>query len=93
MDTSVIANICCTVYYTVATIESIPAIVRIIRTKSSTDISLVYVLLSFIALTSWSAYIFLTEQTILVYIGTLWDILVSVVYYVVVLLYHKDSPI
>ena len=87
-----IADICCFIYYTIATIQSLPTIFRIIKHKQSTDISLISTCLSFIAGISWTTYIFLSQQTTLVYIGSAWDMLVCVVYTIVVIKYHADNP-
>ena len=87
----IIANICCLIYYVIATISTLPHIVRIVKRKSSTDISLTGTILSTISGTCWTIYIFLTQQTILVYIGTIWDFIVMVIYIVVVFKYHKKS--
>lgn len=86
------ANICCLIYYTIATIQSLPTIFRIIKHRQSTDISLISTYLGFIAGTAWTIYIFLTEQTTLVYIGTVWDMLICIVYTITVILYHDDNP-
>lgn len=86
------ATICCLIYYTIATIQSLPTIARIIKHKQSTDISLISTFLGFISGASWTTYIFLSEQTTLVYIGSAWDMLVCLVYTIVVVMYHKDNP-
>lgn len=86
----VIANICCFIYYTIATIQTIPTIIRILRYKESTDISLISIYLQFISATAWTTYIFLTSQTILVYIGSAWDYMVYLIYASVVIRYHGD---
>lgn len=89
---TVLADICCIIYYVIATVQTIPMIARILRTKSSSDYSLVGILLSFISTTAWTTYIYLSEHTLLVYLGTAWDALVALVYYVAVIRYHENNP-
>ena len=86
--TEFIANICCIVYYVIATVGALPTIARIIKRKSSTDISKVSVCMDALSTTCWTIYIFLTHQTLLVYVGTVWDFIVVAVYITVVLKYH-----
>ena len=66
----------CTIYYIVSYIETIPQIIKLIKTKSSNDYSLGMILLQLIALISWSLYIFTSIQNIVVYIGTIVDFLI-----------------
>ena len=87
-----LADICCFIYYAIATIQTIPTIYRILKYKSSTDISLVSTVLSAISCLAWDIYIFVSLQTPLVYLGTIWDTIVLIVYIIVVFLYHNDSP-
>lgn len=68
----------CTIYYILSYIETIPQIVKLIKTKSSNDYSLGMILIQFIALVSWSIYIFTSIQNIIVYIGTIIDLLLLV---------------
>lgn len=86
------ADVCCFICYTLSSVQSLPAIVRIIKQKRSTDISLTSVCLCYIASLAWTAYIFLTSQSTLVYVGTVWDIIVVTVYSVVVFVYHENNP-
>ena len=65
----------CTIYYVLSYIESIPQIVKLLKTKSSNDYSLGMISLQLIALISWSLYIFTSKQSIVVYIGTIIDLL------------------
>lgn len=86
-----LANICVTIYYILATIGTLPFIFRILRRKSSSDVSLVSTFMTYIGSVCWTIYIFVTEQSLLVYIGTIWDMLVYTVYTIVVLRYHKEN--
>ena len=65
----------CTIYYFLSYIEIIPKIVKLLKTKSSNDYSLGMISLQLIALISWSLYIFTSKQSIVVYIGTIIDLL------------------
>ena len=65
----------CTIYYVLSYIETIPQIVKLLKTKSSNDYSLGMISLQLIALISWSLYIFTSKQSIIVYIGTIIDLL------------------
>ncbi len=65
----------CTIYYVLSYIETIPQIVKLLKTKSSNDYSLGMISLQLIALISWSLYIFTSKQSIVVYIGTIIDLL------------------
>ena len=65
----------CTIYYILSYIETIPQIVKLLKTKSSNDYSLGMISLQLIALISWSLYIFTSKQSVIVYIGTILDLL------------------
>ncbi len=65
----------CTIYYVLSYIETIPQIIKLLKTKSSNDYSLGMISLQLIALISWSLYIFTSKQSIIVYIGTIIDLL------------------
>ena len=65
----------CTIYYILSNIETIPQIIKLLKTKSSNDYSLGMVSLQLMALISWSIYIFTSNQHIIVYIGTAIDLL------------------
>lgn len=82
-------EILCIIYYTCSYISTVPAVVKIIKTKSSNDYSLGNVLLSAIALTSWTIYIFSTKQSLAVYVGTTADAILGIIHYVVILRYYK----
>ena len=80
----------CTIYYILSYIETVPQIIKLLKTKSSNDYSLGMILLQFIALVSWSLYIFTSIQSIIVYIGTVIDLLLLIfVDYLIVKFYKK----
>lgn len=65
----------CTIYYIFSYIQTVPQIVKLLKTKSSNDYSLGMVAFQFIALVSWSMYIFTSTQDVIVYIGTVIDLI------------------
>lgn len=79
----------CTIYYIFSYMESIPQIIKLIKTKSSNDYSLGKLLLQLIALISWSIYIFTSKQSIIVYIGTIIDLLLLFLNDWLILKYYK----
>ncbi len=82
-------SIFCTIYYIFSYVEIIPQIVKLIKTKSSNDYSLGMVMLQFIALTSWTLYIFTSNQNIIVYIGTIIDMLLLIFIDLLIIKYYK----
>jgi uncharacterized protein with PQ loop repeat len=79
----------CTIYYVLSYAETIPQIIKLLKNKSSNDYSLVMVLLQFIALISWSLYIFTSVQSVIVYIGTIVDFLLLIIVDFLIIKYFK----
>ena len=79
----------CTIYYVLSYIETIPQIVKLLKTKSSNDYSLGMISLQLIALISWSLYIFTSKQSIVVYIGTIVDLVLLLLVDFLILKYYK----
>lgn len=79
----------CTIYYILSYIYTIPQILKLIKTKSSNDYSLGMITLQLIALVSWSLYIFTSIQSIVVYIGTIIDLLLLLFVDFLILKYYK----
>ena len=52
----------CTIYYILSYIETVPQIIKLIKTKSSNDYSLGMIFLQLTALISWSIYIFTSKH-------------------------------
>ena len=65
----------CTIYYVLSYIQTIPQIIKLLKTKSSRDYSLGMITIQLIAIISWSLYIFTSKQNIVVYIGTIIDLI------------------
>ena len=79
----------CTIYYICSYIETVPQIIKLIKTKSSNDYSLGFVVLQFIALVCWSLYIFTSKQNTIVYIGTIIDLVLLITVDYLILKYFK----
>jgi len=82
-------TIFCTIYYVLSYIETFPQIIKLIKTKSSNDYSLGMIFLQLIALISWSIYIFTSQQSIIVYIGTVIDLVLLFLIDFLILKYYK----
>lgn len=67
----------CTIYYVCSYIQTVPQVIKLIKTKSSNDYSLWQVFLGMIGLICWSIYIFTSSQAMIVYIGTIIDLVLE----------------
>ena len=79
----------CTIYYVLSYIETVPQIIKLLKTKSSNDYSLGMITLQFVALLSWSIYIFTSSQNTIVYIGTIIDLVLLIFVDFLILKYYK----
>lgn len=79
----------CTIYYICSYIQTVPQLIKLIKTKSSNDYSLWQVALGFVGLVCWSIYIFTSNQTIIVYIGTIIDLLLLILVDILILVFYK----
>ena len=79
----------CTIYYVLSYIQVVPQIIKLLKTKSSHDYSLEMITIQLIALISWSLYIFTSIQSIIVYIGTVLDLLLLVFVDILIFKYYK----
>lgn len=79
----------CTIYYIFSYIQTIPQIVKLLKTKSSNDYSLGMITLQFISIVAWSLYIFTSIQNVVVYIGTVIDLLIVLFVDILILKYYK----
>ena len=82
-------TIFCTIYYILSYIQTIPQIIKLIKTKSSNDYSLTMIIIQFISITCWSIYIFTSKQNNIVYIGTVIDLLLIIIVDILILKYYK----
>ena len=78
----------CTIYYIMNYIHSIPQIIKLIKTKSSNDYSLWTISIHLIAIISWTLYVFTSKQNIVVYIGTVVDLIILLVVDFLILRYY-----
>jgi len=67
----------CTIYYICSYIQTVPQVYKLIKTKSSNDYSLWQVFLGMTGLICWSIYIFTSSQAMIVYIGTIIDLVLE----------------
>ena len=81
----------CTIYYIFSYIETIPQIVKLIKTKSSNDYSLGNIGLQLIGIISWSLYIFTSKQNTIVYVGTVIDLVLLLLMDYLIIKYYKFS--
>ncbi|MBR0462228.1 MAG: hypothetical protein IJJ00_05925 [Erysipelotrichaceae bacterium] len=82
-------EIFCTIYYVLNYVKTVPQILKLIRTKSSSDYSLSMILLQLISMISWSLYIFTSVQSIIVYIGTVIDLILLVITDILIVVYYR----
>jgi len=82
-------SVFCTIYYILSYIQTIPQIIKLIKSKSSNDYSIGMLILQLTAIISWSIYIFTSEQSIIVYIGTVIDLLLLLLIDFLILKYYK----
>ena len=79
----------CTIYYILSYIETVPQIAKLIKTKSSNDYSLGMITIQLIALICWSIYVFTSIQSVIVYIGTIVDLILLLLVDFLILKYYK----
>ena len=80
----------CTVYYVLNYVKTIPQICKLIQTRSSSDYSMFMIILQLISMISWSLYIFTSLQSVIVYIGTVLDLVLLIITDILIVrYYHK----
>ncbi|MBR2712293.1 MAG: PQ-loop repeat-containing protein [Bacilli bacterium] len=79
----------CTIYYVLSYIQTIPQIIKLIKTKSSNDYSLLMITIQLIGLICWSLYIFTSNQSVIVYIGTVIDLLLLLIVDFLIVKYYE----
>ena len=82
-------TIFCTIYYVLSYTYTVPQIIKLIKTKSSNDYSLGMISLQLIAVISWTLYIFTSIQSVVVYIGTIIDLLLLLFVDFLILKYYR----
>ena len=84
----------CTIYYILSYMQTIPQIIKLVKTKSSNDYSLGTISLQLLANISWAMYIFTSTQSIIVYIGTIVDLfLLFLIAFLIVKYYRFKSVV
>lgn len=86
-------TIFCTIYYILSYVSTVPQIIKLLKTNSSNDYSLGKTALQLISIISWSLYIFTSKQNIVVYIGTIADLLLLLLIDFLILKYYKFKKI
>lgn len=81
----------CTIYYVFSYIQIVPQIIKLLKTKSSNDYSLIMLLLQLISIISWTIYIYTSKQNMIVYIGTIIDLILVVFIDILIIKYYKFS--
>lgn len=83
-------TIFCTAYYIFSYCEIVPQIIKLIKTKSSEDYSIGTLTLQLLALIFWTLYIFTSPQNIIVYIGTIIDLVLLLVIDLLIILFYDN---
>ena len=78
----------CTIYYICSYLHVIPQMIKLIKTKSSNDYSLLTIGIQFIGVTCWTIYIFTSVQSIVVYIGSAIDMILYTLVDILILKYY-----
>ena len=81
----------CTIYYVFSYIQIVPQIIKLLKTKSSNDYSLIMLLLQLISIISWTIYIYTSKQNMIVYIVTIIDLILVVFIDILIIKYYKFS--
>ena len=79
----------CIIYYLFSYIQTIPQIIKLIKTKSSNDYSLGMITMQFIGVLAWTIYIITSLQTTIVYIGSIIDMVLLTLVDYLILKYYK----
>ena len=79
----------CIIYYVLSYAQTIPQIIKLIKTKSSNDYSLGMISMQFIGVLSWTIYILTSLQKTIVYIGSIIDMVLLTFVDYLILNYYK----
>ena len=79
----------CIIYYVLSYTQTIPQIIKLVKTKSSNDYSLGMIAMQFIGVLSWTIYILTSLQTTIVYIGSIIDMVLLTFVDYLILKYYK----
>ena len=79
----------CTIYFICSYSCVIPQIIKLIKTKSSNDYSLGMISIQLFGIICWSIYVFTSKQSIIVYFGTVIDLVLLIIVDLLILKYYK----
>jgi len=83
----------CVVYYVCSYVQVVPQLTKLVQTKSSNDYSFWQVFLRMLGTICWSIYIFTSVQGIVVYIGTIIDLILTALVTILILKYYSFKTI
>ena len=78
-----------TIYFIFSYIQTIPQIIKLLRTKSSNDYSIGMILFQFIGVTSWTIFILTSNQKTIVVVGALIDEVLMILVDLLILIYYN----
>ncbi len=79
----------CIIYYVLSYAQTIPQIIKLVKTKSSNDYSLGMIAMQFIGVLAWTIYILTSLQTTIVYIGSIIDMILLTFVDYLIMKYYK----
>lgn len=79
------------IYCIIVYVEYFPRIIKLIRTKSSSDYSKGSTILSLVGMCCWTIYLFTTDQDLILYIGAFIDIILNIIFFVLVFRYYDKK--
>ena len=86
-------EIFCIIYYILSYAQSIPQILKLIKTKSSHAYCLGMIALQFVSVLSWTIYILTSIQTKLVYVCSIIDMALIVIVDIFILKYYNNKKV
>ena len=81
----------CFLYYILSYVQVIPQIIKLIKTKSSDDYSLVQVFFGYFAILFWLVYVAWQNADTFVIVGTAIDFTLMTIVNFFILLYYKSK--
>lgn len=76
------------IYCILCYVEYFPRLIKLIKTKSSSDYSKGSTVISLVGMFCWVIYLFTTDQDLILYLGAVIDILLNVVFAFLVFRYY-----
>jgi uncharacterized protein with PQ loop repeat len=77
------------IYCILVYVEYFPRLIKLIKTKSSKDYSIMSIFISLVGMFCLVIYLFNTNQDLILYIGAAIDIVLNILFAILVLIYHK----